>query len=83
MSTYGPPIGAFNYSALLTAEDVQNDFAKVIDDLTHWLGVVESGLGGVLSAVAEDHAMAANGDFDDSFLIEPDDAQGDFIDTES
>lgn len=52
MSTlYGPPVRSFDYGALLTADDVHGELAKVVEDLATWLGIVESGLTAVLDSV--------------------------------
>jgi len=48
---YGPPIRSFDYSALLTADDVHGELAKVVEDLATWLGIVETGLTAVLDSV--------------------------------
>jgi len=52
-TTYGPSVQPFNYSALTSADDVQAELAKVVEDLAIWLGVVESGLTSVLDAVGQ------------------------------
>ncbi|KAG8906928.1 hypothetical protein FRB99_005702 [Tulasnella sp. 403] len=53
---YGPPVQPLNYSALMTADDVQGELARVVEDLAIWLGVVETGLNGLLDAVAQGSA---------------------------
>lgn len=70
---YGPPVQPLNYSALGTADDVQVELAKVVEDFAQWLGVVESGLSGVLEAVAHSGAAFGKGDESgdlDSFVID-------------
>lgn len=71
---YGPQVQPFNYSALMTADDVQVELAKVVEDLAVWLGVVETGLNGVLDAVGQQGkdglgfaGEAEEGDVDDSY----------------
>ncbi|KAG8882992.1 hypothetical protein FRB98_003371 [Tulasnella sp. 332] len=62
MSTlYGPPVRSFDYGTLLTADDVHGELAKVVEDLSTWLGIVENGLTAVLESVVSSAAVANGG----------------------
>jgi len=50
----GPPIRPLDYSMLITGENTYSELARTIDDLTHWLTVVEVGLSGMLDKVYTD-----------------------------
>jgi len=62
---YGPPIQPFNYSGLQTASDVQGELAKVFEDLAIWLGVVETGLNGVLVPGTQSSTIQQGDDVED------------------
>lgn len=45
----GPAIHPLDFAALLQSNDVMHaELARTVDDLAHWLGVVEVGLGTLL-----------------------------------
>ena len=85
-TAYGPPVQPFNYSILGTADDVQGELAKVVEDLATWLSVVENGLSGVLEGVgygrngisADENAEGEYMAVDDSFDFEGEDDEQDW-----